>query len=57
MLSFALMSILNVAACKVSKHGIDFIVIIPFVILPFGILRASFTFRGFFAYFATKHSE
>ena len=24
MLSFALKSILNVAACKVSKHGIDF---------------------------------
>lgn len=31
MLSFALLSILNVAACKVSKHGIDFTVILRYI--------------------------
>jgi hypothetical protein len=50
MLSFALMSILNVVACKVSKHGIDFIVILPFVILRY-------ISWFFFALYATKHSE
>ncbi len=35
MQSFALMSILIVVACKVSKHGIHFIVILPFVILRY----------------------